>query len=46
MTNLTLETCIKEYLEENTFGELLQLITDIYREEDIRKAVERNAKEE
>ncbi len=31
MSNTTLETCIKEYLEEKTFAELLQLITDILR---------------
>lgn len=32
MTNLTLEVCIKEYLQEHSFYDLLQLITDIYRE--------------
>lgn len=32
MTNLTLEVCIKEYLQDHNFYDLLQLVTDIYRE--------------
>lgn len=46
MNNLTLEVCIKEYLEESSFGELLQLVTDIYRESDIIKATQKNEKED